>query len=89
MGAEYEMIEYECTDGPEFSREAWFGVKNNLGLDLPNLPYLVEGDFKLTEGCAIHRYLAEKYKPELLGKDAKHRAQVAMLEMFINGSIKW
>ena len=67
MNAEYDLDEYECTDGPEFSREAWTSVKPTLGLDFPNLPYLFDGDVKLTETTAVHRYLADKYAPNLLG----------------------
>lgn len=44
--------------------------KFNLGLDFPNLPYFIDGDYKITETLAIHAYIAEKWNPELLGKDA-------------------
>ena len=39
--------------------EKWFGGgdKNQLGFDFPNLPYLIKGDFKLTESSAIARYI--------------------------------
>lgn len=53
---EYEMVEYEqggAEDG--FSREPWTSKKFTLGLDLPNLPYWTDGDFKITETQAIHR----------------------------------
>jgi glutathione S-transferase len=48
-------------------------------MDFPNLPYFFDGDFKMTETMPIHKYIAEKYKPELLGKDAQHKASVNML----------
>ena len=36
----------------------WFGKdKNNLGLDFPNLPYLIYGDIKTSESSAIARYI--------------------------------
>ena len=73
------MIEYEMGDGPEFSQETWLSQKFNLGLDFPNLPYFIDGDFKLTESFAIHKYIADKWKPELLGTDAQQRANVNML----------
>ena len=40
----------------------WFGNgdKNNLGLEFPNLPYLICGDFKLTESSAINNYILRK-----------------------------
>jgi len=35
-------------------REEWFeNDKKNLNLAFPNLPYLIDGDFKLTESAAI------------------------------------
>ncbi len=36
----------------------WFGNdKQKLGFDFPNLPYLIDGDLKLTESSAIERYI--------------------------------
>jgi glutathione S-transferase len=44
--------------------ESWFtGDKDKLGLPFPNLPYLIAGDFKLTESSAIARYIANVGKP--------------------------
>ena len=59
MGQPYDMKEYEMTNGPEFSKKAWLDEKETLGLPYPNLPYLIDGDVKLTETIAIHRYLAD------------------------------
>ena len=78
-GVEFEMKEYEVTDAPELSTADWTDVKPTLGLDFPNLPYIIDGDFKLTEHTAVHEYLADKYKPELLGTTPEHRANVNML----------
>jgi len=38
------MVEYECGNGPDFSRAPWLDVKQNLGLDFPNLPYWMDKD---------------------------------------------
>jgi glutathione S-transferase len=56
---DYEMVEYEVGDAPEYDTSSWFNVKPTLGLDFPNIPYLIDGDLKLTETLAIHRYLAD------------------------------
>ena len=43
-------------------KDSWFNEKkNNLGLDFPNLPYLLDGDVKLTQSVAIMRYLGRKF----------------------------
>ena len=42
-------------------REQWFGGdKEELGFDFPNLPYIIEGDFKLTESKAVYRYIIQR-----------------------------
>ena len=78
-GVAYEDVMYEQGDGPEFSREPWMSVKFTLGLDFPNLPYLFDGNMKMTETIPIHKYIADQYKPELLGSDPATRAKVNML----------
>ena len=60
---------YEQDEAPDFSNHEWTDVKNNLGLDFPNLPYFIDGDIKITESLAIHRYIANKYKSELNGSN--------------------
>lgn len=66
-GVEYENVPVDMRGGehktPEF-------LKLN-----PNakVPVMTDGDLVLFESMAINTYLAEKYKPELLGKDvAEH-----------------
>jgi len=39
----------------------WKNEKFELGLDLPNLPYLIDGDIKITQSVSIIRYLGRKF----------------------------
>jgi len=54
-------------------------VKNTLGLDFPNIPYMIDGETKLTDTSAIMIYLAAKYAPELLGEDNEQKGKIDML----------
>ena len=41
-----------------------------MGFDFPNLPYLIDGNVKISESSAIPRYISQKIKrPELFGKE--------------------
>ena len=42
-----------------------------MTIPLPNIPHMQDGDVHISEHDAILRYLAKKYKPELLGKDLR------------------
>merc|ERR1712025_325030 len=40
----------------------WFAEKKyNLGLDFPNLPYVIDGDVKLTQSVSVLRYLGRRF----------------------------
>ncbi|XP_067951417.1 glutathione S-transferase Mu 7-like [Watersipora subatra] len=58
---DFEDKRYQQGAPPDFSREEWLKDKFNLGLDFPNLPYLIDGDLKMTETSAIYAYLGRKY----------------------------
>jgi glutathione S-transferase len=61
LNLDFEDKIYNCEN-------KWLEEKNNLGLDFPNLPYLMDGDFKITSNWAIYNYLALKgNRPDLLG----------------------
>lgn len=70
-GVEFEDVLYT-------ERGAWFDQdKKSLGLNFPNIPYLIDGDFNLTESAAIQRYIISKWgKNDLLGKDIKDNAHI-------------
>lgn len=42
-------------------RDTWFNNdKKNIGFAFPNLPYLIDGNLKLTESAAINRYIINR-----------------------------
>ena len=79
LDVKYEEVHYEQGDAPSFSLESWENVKSTLSLSFPNLPYLLHGDVRLTESSAILRYIANQWRPELLGKTVSDKAIVDMV----------
>jgi glutathione S-transferase len=69
-GAKYERMPLNMKEGQHKSPE--FLKLNPNG----KIPTLVDGDFTLWESLAINRYLATKYKPEMLGKSPQEQALV-------------
>ena len=63
-----------------FDKSSWFDTKFKLGLDFPNLPYLIDGDLKINQSQAIIRHIARK-RPDLnlFGVGDAQMAQVDML----------
>lgn len=64
-----ELTETPYTEIQYVEDDDWFvRDKFNLGLPFPNLPYIIDGDVKLTEFTALFDYLADTYgKPEWVG----------------------
>lgn len=64
-----------------YSPEEWFDQDmKKLGIPCANLPYLIDGDFKLTQSSAIQKYIIRKFnKTELLGKSIKDTALMDMI----------
>lgn len=61
-------------------RDEWFKQdKENLGLDIPNLPYLIGPNIKLSETTAIMKYICYKHGPSLVGETAEEKACLDML----------
>ena len=80
--AEYEDVIYECGDAPEFDDKCWTEKKFTMGMPFPNLPYLVDSDFKLTQSLAILRYLGNKLG--LAGSSQKESAVIDMVADQLN-----
>ncbi|CAK8678998.1 unnamed protein product [Clavelina lepadiformis] len=61
-GADYEDKRYQLRgESPNIDRSDWLDVKFKLGLEFPNLPYLIDGDVKMTQQWAIIKYVSQKY----------------------------
>ena len=59
-------------------RDSWFEQdKKNLGMSFPNLPYLLEGNLKVTESMAVYRYIINRSdKKDLMGKNLQDQGKV-------------
>ncbi|XP_039393633.1 glutathione S-transferase 2-like [Mauremys reevesii] len=78
-GTPYEDKQYSPSgEGPDYDRSQWTNEKEKLGLDFPNLPYLIDGQTKLTQSNAILRYIARKHK--MAGESEEEMQRVDMLE---------
>ncbi|XP_053884148.1 glutathione S-transferase 2-like [Malaclemys terrapin pileata] len=75
----YEDKQYSPSgEGPDYDISQWTNEKEKLGLDFPNLPYLIDGQTKLTQSNAILRYIARKHK--MAGESEEEIQRVDMLE---------
>ena len=81
---DFEDVTYEVGPAPEWSRDSWFSVKPNLGIDFPNLPYFIDGDFKFSESGAIFKYICKKWAPALLGTTDKEYATAEQIVEFVH-----
>ncbi|XP_066456354.1 glutathione S-transferase Mu 4-like isoform X2 [Eleutherodactylus coqui] len=77
-GTHYEEKRYVEGGGPDNDRSQWLADKEKLGLDFPNLPYLLDGDVKLTQSNTILRYIACKHG--LCGDTETEKNFVSLLE---------
>ncbi|XP_030680744.1 LOW QUALITY PROTEIN: glutathione S-transferase Mu 5 [Nomascus leucogenys] len=74
----YEEKKYSREDAPDYDRSQWLNEKFKLGLDFPNLPYLIDGAHKITQSNAILRYIARKHN--LCGETEEEKIRVDSLE---------
>ncbi|XP_062921364.1 glutathione S-transferase Mu 3-like [Mobula hypostoma] len=77
-GTAYEEKLYSCGDAPNYDKSTWLNVKTKLGLDFPNLPYLIDGETKITQSNAILRYIARKHN--LVGETDAEKVRVDLME---------
>uniref|UniRef100_A0A8D2CZY3 Glutathione S-transferase n=1 Tax=Sciurus vulgaris TaxID=55149 RepID=A0A8D2CZY3_SCIVU len=74
----YEEKRYTMGDAPDYDRSQWLDEKFKLGLDFPNLPYLIDGVHRITQSNAILCYIARKHN--LCGETEEEKIRVDMLE---------
>ncbi|XP_058511158.1 glutathione S-transferase Mu 1 [Ochotona princeps] len=77
-GTSYVEKHYTMGDAPDHDQSQWLSEKFKLGLDFPNLPYLIDGTHKLTQSNAILRYLGRKHN--LCGETEEEKIRVDILE---------
>ncbi len=88
------LLSYTETDFEDVvykEAEKWHGEKGDkkeLGISFPNLPYLIDGDFNITESSAVERYIINRSgKKELLGKNTRDKALVEeLLGVFLDAN---
>ncbi|XP_006979549.2 glutathione S-transferase Mu 1 isoform X1 [Peromyscus maniculatus bairdii] len=74
----YEEKKYTMGDAPDYEQSQWLSDKFKLGLDFPNLPYLIDGPHKITQSNAIIRYIARKHN--LCGETEEERIRADIVE---------
>lgn len=77
-GTKYEEKLYVCGEAPEYDKSCWLNEKHKLKLAFANLPYLIDGDKKITQSNAILRYIARKHK--LCGQNEDEEIRVDIME---------
>ncbi|VDK38670.1 unnamed protein product [Taenia asiatica] len=78
LGVEFVDKQYKLGPPPTYDKSGWLPDKFSLGLDIPNLPYYIDGDFKLTQSGAIMEYIADIHS--MIPECKKRRAVLHMLQ---------
>ena len=77
VGQPYEAVPIDMFKAREHKAPAYLKLNPN-----GKVPSLVDGDVVLWESIAINHYLAERYKPELLGTSPAERALIAQWNLW-------
>ncbi|KAH7957572.1 hypothetical protein HPB52_020318 [Rhipicephalus sanguineus] len=84
VGVEYEDKRYCHGQGAVPSRDEWLAVKYMLGLDFPNLPYLIDGEVRMSQSLAIQRYLGRKHGLVPKGEEVERRVDMLELQQIMD-----
>ena len=68
---------YELGDAPDYDNSCWMDLKYKCGLCFPNLPYLIDGNVKITQCNAIMAYLGRKFQMD--GETEKEKIRIDMI----------
>nr|CDS31526.1 glutathione S transferase [Hymenolepis microstoma] len=77
LRVDFEEKLYHPGEGLDHLSKEWLDEKFKLGLEFPNLPYYIDGDFKLTQSAAILEYIADTHN--MIPSCKKQRAVLHML----------
>ncbi|CAL4069478.1 unnamed protein product [Meganyctiphanes norvegica] len=77
-GTKFEDKVYFTGPAPAYDKSSWLNVKFTLGLDLPNLPYYIDGDIKITQSNAIIRHIGRINNMD--GKTEAEKVRVDIME---------
>jgi len=79
-GVKFQNYMYGDSERASQTKDDWFNSKFTLGMSFPNLPYIWDGDLKITEQDAVMLYICAKWNKDLLGKNVADKAKVEMLK---------
>jgi glutathione S-transferase len=83
VGQPYEAIVLDMAEKREHKSAEYMKLNPN-----GKVPCLKDGDFVIWESIAINNYLADKFKPELLGQNAQERALILQWNLWGMGELQ-
>lgn len=85
-GQEWKFEQHKLAESKKWFTET--KKENGMGLPVPNLPYLIDGDLRMTQRDAICMYIIEKYIPHLMPEDIGARAVGRMWQGIVGDMMK-